>query len=303
MHQFIGYIRPDGSVGIRNHVALLGFGLTGAAVCRMVAGLVKNALPVFCSSEGSSSCLRIAKHPNIAGFVVVQERGNAPADDFRDELERTGKPHEVFELQQGDFLESMLKIAQVVSNIIQEASTQRREVVNFPRLVLGFFCHDSREIHDILDHFLCLVEQERARCLWLEEAGRDERELYPGFLERKIGDIKFGQPLGKRPGVYRYMYPGSEDNALDAVIAFGAQLLLFPAERKRALLYPIVPILRFAVDREINAASSCELYLSRLRTGEITAKDAGLLLFSEVLATASGKLTNTEMFGDILFIQ
>jgi len=300
MHQFIGYIRPDGSVGIRNYIALLGFGLTGAAVCRMVARLVQKALPIFCNSEGSSSCLRIAKHPNIAGFVVVREGGNASADDFRDELERTGKPYEVFELKQRNFLESMSKIAQVVSNIIREVSTQRREVVNFSRLVLGFFCHNSREIYDVLDHFLRLVEQENARCLWLEEAGKDERELYPGFLERKIGDIKFGQPPGERPGVYRYMYPGSEDNALNAVVAFGAQLLLFPAERERTLLYPVVPIIRFAVDREINADSSCELYLSRLSAGEITAKDAGLLLFSEVLATASGKLTNTEMFGDIL---
>ena len=144
MHQFIGYIRPDGSVGVRNHVALLGFGLAGASVCRMVAGLVQKALPLFCDPESRSSCLRIVKHPNVAGFVVVQEGMNPSDEHFRGELERTGKPFEIFNLKQRNFVESVAKLTQIVSNIIREVSTQRREVVNFSKVALGFFGHESR---------------------------------------------------------------------------------------------------------------------------------------------------------------
>ena len=44
METFLGYKRPDGRVGVRNHVLILPASMCASDVARMVAAQVKNAV-------------------------------------------------------------------------------------------------------------------------------------------------------------------------------------------------------------------------------------------------------------------
>ena len=79
--KFLGYIRPDGSVGVRNHVLVL-----SSVVCaNHISQKIADALPgtaVFCHSSGCGQLGAdkeqtqrtldgIAMNPNIAAVLVV----------------------------------------------------------------------------------------------------------------------------------------------------------------------------------------------------------------------------------------
>ena len=59
---FLGYRRPDGTVGIRNHVLVLPEGLVAAKICDFVAG----ARTIITTDSGSGSKLEpIMQHYEV----------------------------------------------------------------------------------------------------------------------------------------------------------------------------------------------------------------------------------------------
>jgi len=74
---FLGYKRPDGSVGIRNYVMVLPGGLISSKICEFVAG----TRTIVTADTGSGRTSRdretvarilagLGRNPNVAGVVV-----------------------------------------------------------------------------------------------------------------------------------------------------------------------------------------------------------------------------------------
>lgn len=105
--QFLGYHRPDGRVGVRNHLLVLSTGgLTGPTARRIGAalqGAVTVCLPHSSGLLGPDARLHrtaveaFATHPNVGAVVMVGD--NPPVMARAVEVaERAGKPHAAFTL-------------------------------------------------------------------------------------------------------------------------------------------------------------------------------------------------------------
>jgi altronate dehydratase large subunit len=303
MTEFIGFPRPDGSVGIRNHVLLIGLDQAGVNLCHKVAGVAKGTLLVFSGPEGGGVLSEVVRHPNAAGSVVVGEGIEEPdKDSLISDLERSGKPHGVIDIDGLGFMEAMTKATQAAIHIVQDVSTHRRELVKFSKLLPVLF-HTPDDLRvEVLVGFLRLLMEENGRCLWVEKGAKGGKVMNPEIKKALAGDVKIGQAPGADPGVYRYTGPVSERGILKTVLGSGAQVMAFPAGPRRFMANALIPGVSFSVGQDLGSDQICDLDLGQKVDKELSTEETGLLLFSEILATASGKLTGDEVLGDVLII-
>src|SRR3990172_815198 len=105
--EFLGYIRPDGSVGIRNHVLVIPGGLIADKICAFVPGT--KTIATAKSGGGMTSRDREAMartlfglglNPNVAGVIL---HNGSPGEGYRElqmerlasEIRKSGKPLEI----------------------------------------------------------------------------------------------------------------------------------------------------------------------------------------------------------------
>ena len=98
MSEFFGYTRPDGSVGVRNHVLVLSATIYANRLCERVADVTYGSVPLThplgrCQVQPDLRMTRrflagSARNPNVGAVVIVEhfrEEGMT-ADDLADFL-------------------------------------------------------------------------------------------------------------------------------------------------------------------------------------------------------------------------
>ncbi len=78
---FLGYKRPDGKVGVRNHVIILPSVVCSSEVCNAIARNVKGTISIphphgcaqlaFDAEQTEKTLIGIGKNPNVAAVLVV----------------------------------------------------------------------------------------------------------------------------------------------------------------------------------------------------------------------------------------
>jgi altronate dehydratase large subunit len=158
---FLGYRRPDGRVGVRNHVLVLSpTGLTSAAAVR-VAGLVRGTLAVT-SGYGRGQVAAdadlhfrtlagLAANPNVAG-VVVMSAADEISQSYADAVAATGKPVVALSLPgvHEDVLALVDRGVRAAARLVAEASSLRRERADLARLCIAVECGHSDASSGIL---------------------------------------------------------------------------------------------------------------------------------------------------------
>jgi altronate dehydratase large subunit len=147
-----GYLRPDGSVGLRNHVAILpSVGCANDLAVRL-GRMYPNVLVLThrqgCSQLGSDNdqTLRtlagLGRNPNIAGVLVVGLGCETiPAEELADEISKTKKPVEYLNFLDDEGLMAALpKGARILDRILHEASQMTRASCGIEQLTLGLKC-------------------------------------------------------------------------------------------------------------------------------------------------------------------
>ena len=153
---FMGYKRPYGRVGIRNHVLVLATVGCAAEAARQTADGIYGAVS-FINQNGcgeSSRNLRrtqdvlvgMAANPNVYGVVAIGlgcEMNRM--DGFIKELRaRTDKPIEGLLIQEeGGTIETVAKAKKIARRMVIEASMCRREECDISELMLGIECGGS----------------------------------------------------------------------------------------------------------------------------------------------------------------
>ena len=154
--KFLGFRRPDGKVGIRNHVLVLATVGCAAEAERQTADGIYGAVS-FINQNGcgeSSRNLRrtqdvlvgMAANPNVYGVVAIGlgcEMNRM--DGFIKELRaRTDKPIEGLLIQEeGGTIETVAKAKKIARRMVIEASMCRREECDISELMLGIECGGS----------------------------------------------------------------------------------------------------------------------------------------------------------------
>ncbi len=153
---FQGYRRPDGRVGIRNHVLILPASICAADTTRLIADQVKGTVTFHnqngCSQVGADQQMTMdimagfAANPNVYGTVVVSLGcENCQMDLVVEAIrERTNKPLRQIIIQEiGGTLKAVEAGVRMAREMVQEASLLQREAFPMSELIIGTECGGS----------------------------------------------------------------------------------------------------------------------------------------------------------------
>jgi len=153
---FYGYKRPDGKVGVRNHVLILPASVCASDTARIIASQVEGAV-TFSNQLGCSQVPKdqqlvmdvmagYAANPNVYGTVVVSLGcENCQMDLVVEAIKsRTNKPLEQFIIQEnGGTIRTVEKGVRAAKEMVRDASLLRKEEFPMSELVLGTECGGS----------------------------------------------------------------------------------------------------------------------------------------------------------------
>jgi len=150
---FMGYRRPDGGVGVRNHIAIISAMDNVNPVARRIAARVDGAVAV-CAAYGRGMVAQDAerhdrvlidygRHPNVAAVLVVGLE-SVTASRYAEAIRRSGKPVQWIAVQSANgtarAVEEGVRIAQ---DMAAEASSLVRTLAPLSDLMIGLECGAS----------------------------------------------------------------------------------------------------------------------------------------------------------------
>lgn len=163
--KFSGYRRPDGKVGIRNHVLILPTCACASESCRIVASQVKGSVNVIintgCSdvagnTEMTQRILRgFACNGNVYGIVIIglgcETVGH---QELRNEIRKlTDKPIESFGIQEiGGTVNTIAAAVKAARAMVAKASQQPKEDCDISELLMGIECGGSDATSGIISN-------------------------------------------------------------------------------------------------------------------------------------------------------
>lgn len=371
---FYGYRRPDGRVGVRNHVLILPASVCASDTTRIISQQVTGSV-TFNNQNGCSQVppdqeltmdvmAGFAANPNIYGTVVVSLGcENCQMDLVVDAIKaRTNKPLKSVIIQEaGGTLKAIEQAVRYAKEMVQEASLLRREEFPISGLIVGTECGGSDptsglaanpvvgELSDRMvdlggtsilsettefigaEHILAKRgknEEVRQRILdivhryekALQLVGEEVREGNPSpgnkaggittLEEKSLGCIHKG---GHRVinAVYDYAKqveekglvimdtPGNDPSSVAAMVAGGAQVIVFTTGRGTPTGNPISPVIKITGNKLTYAAmeDNIDFDASPAIYGEKTLGELGDELLQMVVDTANGKQTKAESLG------
>ena len=151
---FKGYVRKDGTVGVRNHVGIISTVACANDVAKWISDRVPGSATFVhqqgCGNPGSDSALvrrtlsSLGAHPNLGAVLLVSLGCEGPADDIREAIARTGKPVENVVLQQiGGASKTVEAGGRIARTMLSAISGQQREEVDDSHLIIGVKCGAS----------------------------------------------------------------------------------------------------------------------------------------------------------------
>ena len=152
---FMGYKRPDGKCGVRNHVMVL----ASVSCANGVVNAIGRELPEIKAVTHPEGCGRgiadveitgrtlagLCKNPNVAAVLIVGLGCEfIKASQVAEQGQVSGKPVETLVIQeQGGTKKTTAKGLEVARKMLAEAGTVEREDCGWDKLVLGLECGGS----------------------------------------------------------------------------------------------------------------------------------------------------------------
>lgn len=157
--EFWGYSRPDGSVGVRNHVLILPATRNVNYICHRIALAVPGVTTFYTTGEyGRTGSDRkrlarfltgIARNPNVANVLLIGMPHGYGYPEFQTdalaaEIARSGKRLEVLNVDRCGGLEgTVVQGIRLARELVREATAMRREAAPLSKLTIGMKCGDS----------------------------------------------------------------------------------------------------------------------------------------------------------------
>ena len=372
---FYGYKRPDGRVGVRNHVLILPASVCASDTTRIIAQQVTGAV-TFNNQQGCSQVAPdqqltmdvmagYAANPNVYGTVVVSLGcENCQMDLVAKAIEeRTNKPLKQVIIQEaGGTLKAVDMAVRYAKEMVAEASMLQKEEFPISELIVGTECGGSDptsglaanpvigemsdrivaaggtsilsettefigaehilarraatpEVHDRIFEIVHRYEDA------LRLVGEEVREGNPSpgnkaggittLEEKSLGCIHKGghspinavydyaKQVESKQGLIIMDTPGNDPSSVAAMVAGGAQVVVFSSGRGTPTGSPIVPVIKITGNKLTFAKmeDNIDLDASPLIYGTKTLDELGGELLQMVVDTACGKQTKAEALG------
>ncbi|MGG1597166.1 UxaA family hydrolase [Paenibacillus naphthalenovorans] len=152
---FWGYRRPDGRVGVRNHVLILPTITCATQAAKQITELVQGTVSFIhqhgCAQVGVDyeqtfrTYVGMGTNPNVYGVVVLGLGCEThQARSVAGEIAKSGKPVELVSIQDhGGTLSAIAQGAKIAAQMVQDASELMREPFPFSELIVGTECGGS----------------------------------------------------------------------------------------------------------------------------------------------------------------
>lgn len=150
---FMGYVRPDGSVGTRNYVLVIPQGIISAKICDFVPGTKTFFSPDHGSGRTGEDRETIARvltglgrNPNVASVILHAASPGVgypelTVERLADEIASSGRRVEVLDpAKDGGTFGAMVRGIELAREMVYEASRLRREEVGDEHLSIGVKC-------------------------------------------------------------------------------------------------------------------------------------------------------------------
>lgn len=153
--KFLGYLRSDGKVGVRNHVLILPTITCATQVAKQITELVQGTVSFIhqhgCAQVGIDydqtfrTFVGMGTNPNVYGVVVIGLGCEThQARSISEEILKSGKPVATISIQDhGGTLQATAEGAKIAAKMVQEASTIMREECDISGLIIGTECGGS----------------------------------------------------------------------------------------------------------------------------------------------------------------
>ncbi|MDK2822620.1 MAG: altronate dehydratase large subunit [Clostridia bacterium] len=155
MDKIMGYMRPNGKIGIRNHVLII----PSVGCAAHVSDSISREVPGSIYLDNQYGCGQIGKdlkqsfrtlaglgsNPNVAAVLVVGLGCEAlRPEELVMEIAKSGKPVEMLLIQEsGGTTKTIKKGVQIARNMVEEASKIKSELYSIENIVLGLECGGS----------------------------------------------------------------------------------------------------------------------------------------------------------------
>lgn len=154
---YLGYFRPDGSIGIRNHVGILSTVTCANDVTRRVHWQVQGTA-AFTHSKGcgqtppdldiaTRTLISLGKNPNLAGVVLVSLGCEGlSVDRVVQGIAESGKPVDKVVIQEYGAVEAVSRGCHIARSMVGDATRAKREEAPNSELRVGVKCGASDAI-------------------------------------------------------------------------------------------------------------------------------------------------------------
>jgi altronate dehydratase large subunit len=149
---FLGYRRPSGPAGVRNHVAVISVMDNCNPVTRAICSAVDGTIPVttlFVRGQFGAdlefaldSLAGMGRNPNIAAVLLVGLEESSTEEVAR-RIRSSGKPVERAHLQPHGTVECVAQGSRLAARLVRQASRARRQPCPLSDLTIGVECGAS----------------------------------------------------------------------------------------------------------------------------------------------------------------
>ncbi len=155
MNHMMGYRRPNGDVGIRNHLLIIPTVICANQVCTRINQMVPDTVAIphqhGCSQIGADKdrtfdvLAGTGRNPNVGGVIIIS-LGCEVVDPhaLADAIRTTGKPVEVFDIQSvGGSVKAIRHGVEIARKMRAQLDEMKPEPVPFSELIIGVKCGGS----------------------------------------------------------------------------------------------------------------------------------------------------------------
>jgi altronate dehydratase large subunit len=162
--EFLGYERPDKSVGVRNHVLVISASNCANELASMISHRAKGTLVLTHNHEctrlqpdterAMRTLVGMGRNPNVASALVVGLGcDHLPAPEIADGIAQSQKPVEVVTIEKMDgfqgALEEGLKVARTM---VSQAAKAQRQPFDLSHITLGVKCTGTDTMSALAGH-------------------------------------------------------------------------------------------------------------------------------------------------------
>ncbi|MBE0691154.1 MAG: UxaA family hydrolase [Anaerolineae bacterium] len=377
MSEWLGYVRPDGTVGARNLVLILSGTLYANNLCRHVSNMIYGSVSIEhpLGRTQVAPDLRLTRkflsgtgaNPNVGAVVIIDHfrEENCTAEDIAHDISPTGKLIATVNIRyDGGYIKALDKALHYAADFTRQLSNQRREPVPVSKMLFGVNCGTSDTTSGLSSNvatgmtsdriieqggrtilaettewmgaepwFMARAENDEIRKQITDAiahmearalaSGEDIRGSQPtgdnilgglssieeksmgatkkaGTKSKIVGYLDIADRPGEKSGLYVMYGPGHGGESISSIAAAGAQVLVFSTGGGHTISHPIMPTIKVTGNRNSYEAmqDTVDLDVSGILHDEITMEQGGEMVYDEVMATASGRLTKSEVFMD-----